>query len=176
MLNSNGTHALPNYALRRYHDRLSHVSEFRPHLAMKTIISTIRKPLRPLLFTLSTLLLAGSASAEWIVLGRTENFRIFLEQKQILRNGDLAQIWQLMDFTVAQWADPQTVVWSIRTLAEYDCKEPRFRTLVSEAYSEQMSLGKLIAREQPAEPQWERIEAGGPPDKIRQVACGGKEK
>ena len=38
------------------------------------------------------------------------------------------------------------------------------------------SLGKLIAREQPAEPQWERIEAGGPPDKIRQVACGGKEK
>ena len=92
MLNSNGTHALPNYALRRYHDRLSHVSEFRPHLAMKTIISTIRKPLRPLLFTLSTLLLAGSASAEWIVLGRTENFRIFLEQKQILRNGDLAQI------------------------------------------------------------------------------------
>lgn len=43
------------------------------------------------------------------------------------------------------------------------------------AYSEQMSLGKLVAREQPAEPQWERIEAGGPPDKIRQVACGGKE-
>ena len=88
---------------------------------------------------LSALLFAGSASAEWIQLSRTDNFRIFLEQKQILRNGDLAQIWQLMDFTVAQWADPQTVVWSIKTLAEYDCKEPRFRTLVSEAYSEQMA-------------------------------------
>ena len=37
-------------------------------------------------------------------------------------------------------------------------------------------IGKLVAKEQPAEPQWERIEAGGPPDKIRQVACGGKEK
>lgn len=145
----------------------------RTHRAMKT---TTRKPLRPLVVALSALLFAGSASAEWIQLGRTDNFRIFLEQKQILRNGDLAQIWQLMDFTVAQWADPQTVVWSIKTLAEYDCKEPRFRTLVSEAYSEQMSLGKLVAREQPAEPQWERIEAGGPPDKIRQVACGGKEK
>lgn len=140
---------------------------------MKT---THRKPVRTILFALSAFLLAGSAKAEWIVLGRTENFRIFLEQKQILRNGDLAQIWQLMDFTVAQWADPQTVVWSIKTLAEYDCKEPRFRTLVNEAYSEQMSLGKLVAKEQPAEPQWERIEAGGPPDKIRQVACGGKGK
>lgn len=140
---------------------------------MKTIH---RKSVRTILFALSAFLLVGSAQAEWIVLGRTENFRIFLEQKQILRNGDLAQIWQLMDFTVAQWADPQTVVWSIKTLAEYDCAEPRFRTLVSEAYSEQMSLGKLVAKEQPAEPQWERVEAGGPPDKIRQVACGGKGK
>ena len=87
----------------------------------------------------------------------------------------MAQIWQLMDFTVAQWADPQTVVWSIKTLAEYDCKEPRFRALVSEAYSEQMGIGKLVAKEQPAEPRWERVEAGGPPDKIRQIACGGKE-
>ena len=134
-----------------------------------------RKPVRPILLALSALLFAGSASAEWIQLGRTENFRIYLEQKQILRNGDLVQIWQLMDFTAAQWADPQTVVWSIRTLAEYDCKEPRFRSLVSEAYSEQMGIGKLVAKEQPAEPRWERVEAGGPPDKIRQIACGGKE-
>ncbi len=134
------------------------------------------KLVRLTLFALNAFLLTGAAQAEWIMLGRTENFRIYLEQKQILRNGDLAQIWQLMDFTVAQWADPQTAVWSIKTLAEYDCAEPRFRTLVSEAYSEQMSLGKLVAKEQAAEPQWEHIEAGGPPDKIRQVACGGKEK
>ena len=94
---------------------------------MKT---TNRKPLRPLLLAFSAFLFAGSAAAEWIQLGRTENFRIYLEQKQILRKGDRAQIWQLMDFTAAQWADPP----------------------------------------------WERIEAGGPPDRIRQVACGGKEK
>lgn len=136
----------------------------------------LRKTIRPLLLAFSTLLFAGSAAAEWIQLGRTESFRIYLEQKQILRKGDLAQIWQLMDFTAAQWADPQTVVWSIKTLAEYDCAEPRFRTLVSEAYSEQMGIGKLVATEQPADPPWERIEAGGPPDRIRQVACGGKEK
>ena len=140
---------------------------------MKT---TNRKPLRPLLLAFSAFLFAGSAAAEWIQLGRTENFRIYLEQKQILRKGDRAQIWQLMDFAAAQWADPQTVVWSIKTLAEYDCTEPRFRNLVSEAYSEQMGIGKLVATEQPADPQWERIEAGGPPERIRQVACGGKEK
>ena len=39
-----------------------------------------------------------------------------------------------------------------------------------------MGIGKLVAREQPAEPQWERVEAGGPPEKIRQVACGGKDR
>ena len=41
--------------------------------------------------------------------------------------------------------------------------------------SKTFGIGKLVAREQPVEPQWERIEAGGPPDKIRLVACGGKE-
>lgn len=140
---------------------------------MKT---THRKSVRTILFVLSAFLFAGSVQAEWIMLGRTESFRIYLEQKQILRNGDLSQIWQLMDFTAAQWADPQTVVWSIKSLVEYDCSQPRFRTLVSEAYSEQMGIGKLVATEQVAEPQWETAEAGGPPDKIRQVACGGKGK
>lgn len=136
----------------------------------------LHKYARPLLFALSACLLAGGAQAEWILLGRTESLRIYLEQKQILRNGDLVQIWQLVDFTTAQWADPQTVVWSIKSLEEYDCSQPRFRTLASEAYSEQMAIGRLVAREQPAELQWETVQADSAPEKIRQIACGGKPK
>jgi len=90
------------------------------------------------------------------------------------KNGDYAQMWQLMDFTVAQWADAQTVVGSIKTLVEYDCTQPRSRALAAEAYTEQMGAGRLVSSERLAEPQWEGVEAGSTPDKMRQVACGKK--
>lgn len=133
------------------------------------------KPYRKTLLALCSILLAGSAHAEWIYLGRTDTFRIFLEQKQILRKDGLAQLWQLMDFTTAQWADAQTAVGSIKSRVEYDCEQPRFRTLVSEAYSEQMSAGRLVATEKMPDPRWEAVETGGPADQIRHLACG-KEK
>jgi hypothetical protein len=124
------------------------------------------------LLCLLTVLLAGSAQAEWLHLGRSDNFRIYLEQKLIQRNGDFAQIWQLMDFTSAQWADAQTAVGSIKSLVEYDCTQPRFRTLAAEAFSEQMAAGRLVAREQLPTPQWEGVDPGGTSAKIRQLACG----
>jgi hypothetical protein len=125
-----------------------------------------------LLLVLLPLLLAGSAQAEWLHLGRSDNFRIYLEQKLIQRNGDFVQIWQLMDFTNAQWADAQTPVGSIKSLIEYDCTAPRSRTLAAEAFSEQMADGRMVAREQLPSPQWEGVEPGGTSEKIRQLACG----
>lgn len=132
------------------------------------------KHLRQALLVLATFLLAGSAHAEWVSVGRNENFRIYLDQQLIRRDGDLAQTWQMMDFTAAQWEDPQTVVWSIKTLVEYDCSQPRFRNLGGEAYSEQMGVGKLVASEQIATPAWEGVEPNSAADQIRLLACGKK--
>lgn len=120
------------------------------------------------------MLFSGAARAEWIQFGRTTEFRIYLDQRLISKNGDYAQMWQLMDFTVAQWADAQTAVGSIKTLVEYDCAQPRSRTLAGEAYTEQMGAGRLVSSERVAEPQWEAIEAGGNPDKMQKIACGKK--
>lgn len=128
----------------------------------------------PQYLLLMTMLFSGVARAEWIQFGRTTEFRIYLDQRLISKNGDYAQMWQLMDFTVAQWADAQTAVGSIKTLVEYDCAQPRSRALAGEAYTEQMGAGRLVSREQVAEPQWEGVEAGSTPEKMRQVACGKK--
>ena len=119
-------------------------------------------------------LLTGSAQAEWMALGRSDNFRVYLDQQLIKRNGDFSQLWQLMDFTVAQWADAQTVVWSIKTLIEYDCTAMRSRTLAGEAYSEQMGGGRMIASEPVSGAPWEAVEPGTTSDKIRQIACAKK--
>ncbi|MFZ4537723.1 surface-adhesin E family protein [Propionivibrio sp.] len=127
---------------------------------------------RRVLFVLFTFLLVGSVRAEWVQLGRTDSFRIYLDQNSIQKNGDSAQILQLIDFTTAQWADAQTVVGSIKSLVEYDCSQPRFRTLAGEAYSERMGDGRVVANEPVNNPQWESVEPGSTPEKMRQIACG----
>jgi hypothetical protein len=116
-------------------------------------------------------LLAGSAQADWLALGRSEHFRIFVDQKLIQKSGGFVQVWQLMDYATAQWMDAQTAVGSIKSLVEYDCSQPRSRTLVNEAYSEQMAVGRKVAEEQLSSPQWEGVEPGGTAEKIRQIAC-----
>ena len=132
-----------------------------------------KTPQRVLLL-LATLLFAGGAQAEWIQFGRTDEFRIYLDQRLISKKDDSAQMWQLMDFTVAQWADARTAVGSIKTLVEYDCTQPRSRTIAGEAYSEQMAAGRMVSSERVADPQWEGIDPGSNPEKMRQIACGKK--
>ena len=124
-----------------------------------------------IIIPLAASLFAGSVQAEWVALGRNENFRVYLDPRSIQRNGEYVQIGQLMDFTSAQRVDTQTVVGSIKSLVEYDCSQPRFRTLISEAYSEQMGNGLKVASDQLPDPQWESIDPASTSGKIRQIAC-----
>ena len=132
------------------------------------------KARRRTLAVLLAVLLPAAVQAEWMPLGRNEDFRLYLDQQLIRKNGDFTQIWQLMDFTAAQWTDAQTVVWSIKTLIEYDCAAMRSRTLAGEAYSEQMGGGRMMGSEQVADAQWENVEPGSTRDKVRQIACAKK--
>lgn len=129
----------------------------------------LRRCLAPFLFSV---FVAGSAQAEWLALGRTENFRAYLDQKSLEKDGDLVRVFQLMDFVTAQWADERTVVGSIRSQVEYDCRQPRSRTLTLEAYSEQMGDGRLVANERVPNPEWEGVKPGSMSEKIRQLVCG----
>lgn len=128
--------------------------------------------LRRILLLLAASLLAGAAHADWFQLGRNEAMRLYLDDKQIWRKGEFAQLVQLVDFTSAQWVDARTVVGSLKLLVEYDCTAPRSRALASEAFSEQMGEGRQVSREQSVDAPWEAIEPGSTPEKIRQIACG----
>lgn len=131
-----------------------------------------RKTLRACVLLLGAFLFgSSSAQAEWLALGRNENFRAYMDQKSLQRNGDLVQVFQLMDFVTAQWADERTVVGSIKTLVEYDCSQPRSRTIALEAYSEQMGDGRMVATERLPNPDWEGIKPGSTSDNIRQMVC-----
>jgi hypothetical protein len=130
--------------------------------------------LRRTLFAVSALLLAGAVHAEWFPLGRTTAMRLYLDQKLIAKNGDIAQIVQLMDFTTSYWVDAQTVVGSVKILTEYDCAKPRSRVLSSEAFSEQMGDGRRVSKEEFSDAQWQGVEPDSTSEKVRQIACGKK--
>ena len=134
----------------------------------------VRQGLRALrvLPALLILSLSTNACAEWVQFGRTDEFRIYVDQRLIVKNGNFAQMWQLMDFAVAQWADAKTAVGSIKNLIEYDCTQARLRPLAGEAFSEQMGAGALVGSERVPDPQWEAVVAGSTPEKLRQLACG----
>ena len=117
-------------------------------------------------------LVAGPAQAEWLFIGRNENFRAYLDQTSLQRNGNQVQVLQLMDFVTAQWADERTVIGSIKSVVEYDCAQARMRTIALEAYSEQMSGGRRVASEKLPAADWDGIKPGSTNDKIRQLVCG----
>jgi hypothetical protein len=134
------------------------------------------KSVRHTLFVLATFFLTGGAHAEWVLLGRNDAYRVYLDQQLIQRSAGFAQLWQLMDFSSAQWLDERTVIGSIKSLVEYDCSEPRSRMLASQAFSEQMEAGRLVSDERIAEPKWEPIGPNSASDQIRQLACGNDAK
>ena len=118
------------------------------------------------------LLQIGIAQAAWTMVGRTDVFRVYLDEKQVKRNGDFAQVSQLTDYTVAQWVDARTAVGSIRQVLEFDCKHHVFRFISAVAFSEQMEAGSLVASEVLDDPQWMPIDADSTVEKVEKFACG----
>ena len=124
------------------------------------------------LFALAIGLSQGSiAQAAWTLIGRTDIFRIYVEDKQITRSGDFALILQLTDYTVAQWVDPRTAIGSIRHQIEFDCRQRLVRILSAAAFSEQMEAGSLIASEKLTNPEWTQIDPESTAEKVEKFAC-----
>ena len=114
----------------------------------------------------------GIAHATWTLIGRTDIFRVYVEDKQITRSGDFAMISQLTDYTVAQWVDPRTAIGSIRHQVEFDCRQRLVRILSATAFSEQMEAGSLVASEKLADPEWTQIDPESTAEKVEKFACG----
>lgn len=131
-----------------------------------------RSPGFRLLLLLLLPCLSADAGAEWLSIGRSDTFRAYLDRESPRKSGDFVQVVQLMDFVTAQWVDARTVVWSIRSLVEYDCRQVRSRTLAVEAYSEQMGEGTRVADERMPEAEWENVPPGSTSEKTRQMVCG----
>lgn len=121
-----------------------------------------------------TMLLAvsGNALAQWVMIGRNEDMRLFVDRGEIVRTGDIATMMQLVDYTSAQWIGSK-VIMSVRNVAEYDCVKRKTRAVSGVAFSEQLGRGIEVTREQaPPDTPWIDVPPGGAGERLWQAACG----
>ncbi len=130
------------------------------------------RPLRHLLRCLPLLLFCHAACAQWDMLGRNEELRLFMDRTPVQRDGDIVTVWQLTDYTRAQWVDHR-VIMSVRHLVEYDCVRRLTRTVAAAGFSEQMGFGARVAAESRPDAEWMALPAGGSAETLWRAACGG---
>lgn len=124
-------------------------------------------------FVIATLLaLSGSALAQREMIGRNEDMRLLVDRSSIVRNGDIATMMHMVDYTSSQWIG-STVIMSVRNVADYDCVKRKTRAVAGVAYSEQLGRGIEVMREQaPVDSPWIEVPVSGAGERLWQVACG----
>lgn len=132
----------------------------------------IRRPQSALLLALLPVL-AGEAVAQsqWVMVGRNAELRLFVDRGNIVREGDIATMQQLVDYTSAQWVG-QKVIMSVRNVVEYDCAKRKVRTVAGAGYSEQLMRGIPVSEERLPAAEWVEVPVGGTPEQLWSIACG----
>ena len=132
-------------------------------------------PRRGVTCTLALLLLAVAGAAvaqsQWVMVGRNADLRLFVDRGNIVRDGDVAAMQQLIDYTSAQWVG-QKVIMSVRNVVEYDCVKRRSRTVAGAGYSEQLMRGVPVSEERLPAAEWQEVPAGGTSEQLWKIACG----
>lgn len=123
-----------------------------------------------ILFSLIIALSAMAAEAEWGLLGRNEEMRVFVDRAPGTAETGIARLWQLYDYTNARWVGPQ-VIYSVKNLAEYDCIRRRARVISGVGYSEQMAAGKQVGAEDNPNAEWEEVLPESTTEQFWKMAC-----
>ena len=122
---------------------------------------------------LVSMLLAGlsnGAVAAWVAIGATEIGTVYVEPNTILKLGDTAKMWHLVDFNSVQTKASGKRYLSEKWHYEYDCKEARARILSFLSQSANMGAGVMV--EGDWHPQkWEPVSPDGVLNHVRKFAC-----
>lgn len=128
------------------------------------ISDAIMKKLAFLLLLLSTPVWAG-----WKSVGEDGATALYADPDTIVRNGDTAQMWSILDYKTFQRM-VEVGYFSQKALIEYDCAERRSRGLNLSLRSGHMGEGDVIYSDDSPR-DWEAVAAGTTTEKLWTVAC-----
>ena len=130
-----------------------------------------------LLLGLMLLMTAGTASAEWTIVGDTgdggDDFIQYVDRATIRRNGNFVKMWGLRDYKTVQTVADNSFL-SSKQQSEYDCKEEKKRILAFTWFSAQMGSGNVVYNTSETSMKWSPIEPESAAETQWKIACGKK--
>lgn len=84
-------------------------------------------------FALLFMLCTSSAWADWIAIGKSPDFTMYVDPQSLRRNGNIASAWIMGDYVKTQKKRfPPPILWvdfdSIKELKQFDCSKGMHRT------------------------------------------------
>lgn len=113
---------------------------------------------------------SGSAMAEWVAIGGDEGSIVYVDPATVLKLGEKAKMWHLVDYNGAQLTATGRQYVSQKLQYEYDCREVRARLLTYLSHSRNMGAGGMV--EGDFHPQkWSDLPQGSALYHLRKYAC-----
>lgn len=94
---------------------------------------------------------------------------VYVTRENIVRNGNVAQMWELWDFKTARRFAGKPFL-SARNRYEFDCAIGRRRMVGTAGYSGHMGEGSVVASDHVAQ-AWEEVASAGPLREEWKIAC-----
>jgi hypothetical protein len=128
--------------------------------------------MKRILFVL--LLMTCSVSwAEWEYTTQTSSFMLFHDKSTIRRNGEISQMWSLLQFFEVQ--SFLGVLYKSRTeLMKYNCKDETSALVSASRFSESFGKGKVTSSNtiKEREFEWNPVSPGSSGETSWEIACG----
>ena len=116
-----------------------------------------------------TVVLYGTASAEWVRVGGTHKYDGYVDMATIGPSEHAVTLWTMRDFTVTRQV-ARGSYRSMKAKKQYDCRNSRSRVLFTKYYAEQMGKGRLVYQGQGTK-QWAKVAPGSDSEAEWKVAC-----
>ncbi len=115
------------------------------------------------------LLVGGTASAEWLMVGGTHKYDGYVDMATIGPTGKTVTLWTLKDFKVDRQI-PQGTYRSVKIKKQIDCDGRKSRPLQTKYYAGQMAKGRPMQSGK-ATREWSRVTAGSDGEAEFKIAC-----
>jgi hypothetical protein len=122
-------------------------------------------------FALVLAALSGNAAAEWVIVRDNDEYIAYADPATILRDGDSVRMSDLVDLKSQRPSPYGNPHASSLAQSEFDCQNPRMRTLAFALYAGQMGNGDRVETVQESN-RWLPIAPGTLLDALWQFACG----
>ncbi|MDR4472863.1 MAG: hypothetical protein R3B11_12780 [Nitrospira sp.] len=115
------------------------------------------------------LLISGTASAEWVLVGGTHKYDGYVDMATIGPSGKTVTFWTLKDFKVDRQI-PQGTYRSVKVKKQIDCDARKSRPLQTKYYAGQMAKGRPMQAGK-ATREWSRVTPGSDGEAEFKIAC-----